>query len=88
MVVPWLRLNGVPEDEIKLEYDWPSFETTVGKAEEFLRAKFRWSVNHRYGDQVTLRVRSDLYSYNGQFCLLRGLEEGAGWDPSTPIILG
>lgn len=54
-VVAWLRLFGILEDQLKLKYDWLSFETTVGKAEELLKAKYRWYVNHRNGDQITLR---------------------------------
>jgi len=54
-VLAWLRRYGIQEDELKLEYDWLSFETTVGKAEALLKAKYRWYVNHRNGDQVTLR---------------------------------
>jgi len=54
-VVAWLRMLGILERQLKLEYDWLSLETTVGKAEELLKAKYRWYVNHRNGDQITLR---------------------------------
>jgi len=54
-VVAWLRQFGILEDQLKLKYDWLSFKTTVGKAEELLKAKFRWYVNRRNGDQITLR---------------------------------
>ncbi|KAG0642439.1 hypothetical protein HOY80DRAFT_950430 [Tuber brumale] len=54
-VIAWLALYGIPQEETKLERDWLSFETTVGKAEALLKAEYRWYVNRRNGDQVTLR---------------------------------
>ncbi|RPA99115.1 hypothetical protein L873DRAFT_1807356 [Choiromyces venosus 120613-1] len=56
-VMAWLKLFGIPreDEELKLEYDWLTLKTTVGKAEELLKAKFRWYVNRRNRNQITLR---------------------------------
>ncbi|KAG0128302.1 hypothetical protein HOY82DRAFT_506680 [Tuber indicum] len=54
-VMEWLAMYGIQAEDTRLDRDWLTVETDVGTAEALLKAEYKWYVNRRNKDQVSLR---------------------------------